>query len=161
MERDLGTICQPKRSGTIFISPHFMIPGTFWGKPALCEAQPAARMGNVFVYRGTFDLPGMAAGGLYGHGMEKLYADKPDLKAAEEAFRKSAEMDPTAFFVHIELGNLLLKRGEREGAWGAYANALKYAPDDPAIRQPIEQQMEQMRSQPAGEIRALRDPFME
>jgi hypothetical protein len=40
-------------------------------------------------------------------------------------FQQSAGLDPNAFFVHIELGNLLLKRGAREQALQAYTNALK------------------------------------
>ena len=77
------------------------------------------------------------------------------------AFQQSAEMDPTAFFVHIELGNLLLKRGARELALRAYSDALKYAPEDALIRQPIEMQIERITHQSLGEIPPLRNPFLE
>jgi hypothetical protein len=70
-------------------------------------------------------------------------------------------MDPTAFFVHIELGNLLLKRGAREAALRAYSDALRFAPEDALIRRPIEMQIERIARQPLGEIPPLRNPFLE
>jgi hypothetical protein len=161
MQRDLKRLSQPERSGTIFIRSPFLCPNTFWDRRAFREATPAARFGNLFVYQGTFLSPADAAAALYFHGIEKLYADKPDDAAAEEAFQQSTEMDHTAFFVHIELGNLLLKRGAREGALRAYSDALKYAPEEALIRQPIEDQIARIAHQPLGEIPPLRNPFLE
>jgi hypothetical protein len=65
------------------------------------------------------------------------------------------------FFVHIEVANLLLKRGAREDALGEYSAALKYAPDDRLIRGAIEGQIQRLKAQPQGSIPALRNPFME
>ena len=161
MQRDLKRLSQPQRSGTIFVRSVFLSPSTFWDRRALREATPATRFGNVFVYRGTFLSPADAAAALYFHGIEKHYADKPDDAAAEEAFQQSTEMDPTAFFVHIELGNLLLKRGAREGALRAYSDALKYAPEDALIRRPIAEQIERIAHHPDGEIPPLRNQFLE
>jgi hypothetical protein len=70
-------------------------------------------------------------------------------------------MDPTAFFVHIELGNLLLKRGEREKASEEYSEALTYAPPIRLIREPIEQQIARIARPPDGEIPPLRNPNLE
>ncbi len=161
MQRDLKRLSQPELSGTIFVRSAFLSPNTFWDRRALREAPPATRFGNVFVYQGTFLSPADAAAFLYFRGIEKHYADKPDDAAAEVAFQQSAEMDPTAFFVHIELGNLLLKRGAREEASRAYSDALKYAPPDALIRKPIAEQIERIAHQPAGEIPPLRNPFLE
>ncbi len=137
------------------------LDGFFWDRSALRQATPAARFGNLFVYRGTFLLPGDAAAALYFHGIAKVYADKPDLDAAEQAFRQSLELDPTAFFVNIELGNLLLKRGAREPALLAYSDALKRAPEDQLFRQPIEQQIARFGDPSFLEIPPLRNPFLE
>jgi hypothetical protein len=161
MQRDLKRLSQPERSGTIFIRSSFFSPGTFWDRRAFREATPAARFGNLFLYQGTFFSPADAAAALYFHGIEELYADQPDDAAAEKAFQQSAQMDPTAFFVHIELGNLLLKRSAREAALRAYADALKFAPDEALIRKPIEMQIERITHQPPGEIPPLRNPFLE
>jgi tetratricopeptide (TPR) repeat protein len=165
-QRDLRRLSQPERSGTTFVRSSFLAPNTFWDRRAFREAVPAARFGNLFVYQGTFLSPADAAAAfartpLYFNGIEKLYTDKPEEAAAEKAFQQSAEMDPTAFFVHIELGNLRLKRGTREGALQAYSDALKYAPDDALIRQPIELQIERMAHHSPGEIPPLRNSFLE
>jgi len=120
-----------------------------------------ARFGNLFVYHGTFLSPADAAATLYFHGIAKVYADKPDLVAAEEAFRQSAQMDPSGFFVNIELGNLLLKRGAREEALRAYSDALKSAPNDPVVRVPIEKQIARFAGPQSAQIPPLRNPFLE
>jgi hypothetical protein len=161
IERDLPRLSQPQMSGTVFVESNFLSPNTFWDRRALREATPVARFGNLFVYHGTFFSPGDAAAALYFHGIEKVYAEKPELFVAEQSFRKSLEMDPTAFFVDIELGNLLLKNGAREQALRAYSDALKYAPEDEFFRQPIKEQIARFASSPGTEIPPLRNPFLE
>jgi tetratricopeptide (TPR) repeat protein len=160
-ERDLKRISLPERSGTIFAGPWTLVRSPIWDLPAFREATPVARFGNLFVYRGTFHLPGLPAAALYWRGVEKVYADKPDEKAAEEAFRQSEKLDASVYFVHIELGNLLLKRGEREEALREYSEALKDAPEDTLIRKPIEEQIKRMTQQADGKIPPLRNPYME
>jgi len=103
----------------------------------------------------------LAAATLYYYGKEKLYADKPDAAAAEKMFQQSAELDPNAFFVHIELGNLLLKRGAREEALQAYTKALKYSLEDRLVRRPIEEQIARIARNPNGEIPPIRNPGLE
>jgi hypothetical protein len=161
MKRDLPRLSQPERSGTIFAETNLLSPNTFWDRRSLREATPVARFGNLFIYRGTFFSPADAAAALYFHGIAKVYADKPDLVAAEQAFRKSLEIDPSAFFVNIELGNLLLKRGARQEALRAYSDALQYAPEDQFFRQPIGKQIARFGRQPTAEIPPLRNPFLE
>jgi len=161
MERDLKQLSQPDRSGTIFVTPTLVLASQWWDCPALREATPVTRFGNLFVVRGNFHVPGLAASALYGHGTEKLYAEKPDEVAAEDAFRKSVALDPNAYFVYIDLGNLLLKRGAREEALQMYSNALKYAPADPLIQKPIKEQVEKLAHSSDGRIPPLRNPSME
>jgi hypothetical protein len=161
MQRDLARISRPERSGTLFVGSTGLFRSPIWDLPALRNATPVARLGNVFVYRGTFHLPGLAAGALYWRGVEKLYADKPDEVAAEQLFQKSVETDSSAYFVHIELGNVRLKRGAREEALREYSDALKYAPEDWLIRQPIEEQIRRFSRSAADNIPPLRNPFLE
>jgi hypothetical protein len=161
MGRDLPQLSQPERCGTFFIGSQMLTPTLFWDRKAFREATPVARFGNLFVYHGKFFSPADAAAALYSYGIETLYADKPDLVAAEQAFRRSTQTDPTAFFVNIELGNLLLKRGARKEALQAYSNALKYSPDDLLVRQPIERQISRFAAPTSGEIQPLRNPYLE
>ena len=59
---------------------------------------------------------------------------------------------PSAFFAHIELGNLLLKRGAREDALRGYSEALQHAPNDPVLRRSIEEQMKRVSTEPLDHI---------
>jgi hypothetical protein len=161
LQRDLGRLSQPDWSGTIFVAPVSPVASPYWDLTALRDATPNARFGNLVVYQGTFHLPGLAAAALYYYGTRKLYADKPDEAAAEKMLQQSVQLDPNAFFVHIELGNLLLKRGARKEALQAYTDALKYSPEDRLIRQPIEEQVARIARQPLGEISPLRNPGLE
>jgi hypothetical protein len=68
---------------------------------------------------------------------------------------------PTAFFINIELGNLELKRGEREAALASYRAALNGAPDSPSIRQPIEDQIHALANSSTTAVPPLRNPFLE
>jgi tetratricopeptide (TPR) repeat protein len=147
-KRDLQVLSQAERTGL------------FWDHPALRTATPVARFGNLFVYQGTFNIPADAAAFFYFDGIKKLYADQPDLAGAEKDFQQSVQFDPTAFFVHIELANLLLKRGARDEALREYSQSLKYAPQDQIIRQPIEEQIQRVNAQPSNTI-PLRNPFLE
>jgi hypothetical protein len=151
----------PQRSGTIFVAPFYLIPAPYWDRPALRAATPIARFGNLFVLRGDFSMPGQAASYLYWLGIEKLFGEKTDVAEAEKAFRRSIELDPTAYFVYIDLGNLSLKRGSREDCVRYYSQALQYAPDEPALRSAILKQIQLVSRDPLAGVSPLRDPNME
>ena len=90
--------------------------------PALREATPTARFGNLFVFRGSFFVPGLIAEERYWTALSKLYSEKPDISAGEALLRQSAALDPNAFYVNIHLGTVCLRRGSRFGVfewtWG-------------------------------------------
>jgi len=115
-------------------------------------------MGNLFIFRGTLNLPGQAASEFYWRGINRIYGRNPNDAEAEEAFRRSVELDPTAYFVHIQLGNLYLKSRSREKCVRAYSEALKYAPEDRAIRSALQNQIERVSRDDLAEVSPLRDP---
>jgi tetratricopeptide (TPR) repeat protein len=160
-KRDSSLIELPERSGTIFAGPSAFVRNSYWDGAALREAQPVRRLGNLFIFRGTFYLPGEAASDFYWRGIRDIYGEKPDDAEAEKAFRHSVALDPTAYFVHIELGNLYLKRGSREECVRAYADALKYAPEDLGIRSELQNQIQRVSREALAGFRPLRDPHME
>ena len=125
------------------------------------EAKPAERLGNLFIFYGTLNLPGQAASEFYWDGINRIYGGTPNEAEAEEAFRRSAELDPTAYFVHIQLGNLYLKSRSREKCVHAYSEALKYAPEDPKIRTALQNQIQRVLRENLAEVNPLRDPHME
>jgi hypothetical protein len=159
--RDAALIELPERSGTIFAAPSDLIPISYWDSAALRAATPVGRRGNLFIYQGTFYLPGQAASDLYWRGIYSIYGKKPDGAEAEKAFRRSVELDPGAYFVHIQLGNLYLKRASREECVRAYSDALKYAPDDAEIQSELRSQIQRVSQEDLARVSPLRDPFME
>ena len=161
MKRDIKRLSDPERWGTIFTTPPVVLPSPWWDCQALREAAPVTRFGNLFVLNGKFHVPGLAASAVYWEATKKLYTEKPDDAAAEELFRRSAELDPTAYFVFIDIGNLLLKRGAREQALQAYTDALQHAPNDQLIQKPIREHIEKLSHSTEGKIPPLRNPAME
>jgi hypothetical protein len=75
--------------------------------------------------------------------------------------KQSIALDPKAFFVDIELGNLLVKRGAREDALSAYSAALQHAPNDADLRHSIEDQIKRVSTEPLNQVPELRDPLLE
>jgi len=147
--------------GTVFAPSTRLGRRLWWNADALRASTPVARFGNLFIFRGNFDLSGSLARTLYASGVYKEYAEKPDLAAAEHLFAESVQADPGAFFVYIELGNLALKRGSREEALRAYKEALSRAPDERMARQPIEDQIARFSAENPGQIPILRNPQLE
>lgn len=160
-KRDSALIELPERSGTIFAGPSDFLHSSYWDTAALREAKPVKRFGNLFIFSGTFYLPGQAASELYWGGVRKIYGSKPDDGEAERAFHRSVELDPTAYFVHIQLGNLYLKSRSREKCVRAYSEALKYAPADPELRSALQNQIRRVSREDLSEVNPLRDPHME
>jgi hypothetical protein len=160
-ERDEARLSSPIFSGTILMNARFLGEKPFWDSPDLRQATPTARFGNLLVFRGTFNSSSIFAGNLYFDAASKIYAEKPDLQAAERLLRQSINMDPSEFFAEIELGNVCMKRGSRENALHAYSDALQHAPNDPELRRLIEEQIKRVSSEPLGQVPELRDPFME
>ena len=160
-KRDAALTELPERSGTIFAGPSDFIRSSYWDAASLREAKPVKRLGNLFIFQGSFYLPGEAASDFYWRGIRDIYREKPDDAEAEEALRRSAELDPTAYFVHIEIGNLYLKRGSREECVRSYTEALKYAPEDPAIRAALQNQIQLVSHDTLESLRPIRDPHLE
>jgi len=161
MNRDEGRMTSGTFSGTVVISARAIARKWWWDLPALRSASPVARFGNMLVFRGTFDMRGRLARNLYSLGIVRAYAEKPDLEAAERLLRESAAADPSAFFVHIELGNIYMKHGSRDAALQAYESALEHAPDDLLLRRSIQDQIRLVSIQPLDQSPPLRNPALE
>ena len=160
-KRDETRRTSPKFSGTVLIDARFLGKKPFWDISSLRDAAPTARFGNLMVFRGNCACGPILAPGLYQDAISEIYTQKPDLEAAERLLRQSVSLDPSAFFVSIELGNVCLRRGSREDALHAYAEALQYAPNDPELRRALEEQIKNVFSEPLDQVPELRDPFLE
>ena len=159
--RDQSRLESATFSGTVIVDARFLGKFPFWDNVALRSATPAARFGNLMVFRGTCACGPILAGSLYQESLSEIFAEKPDWAAAQRLLEASVALDPSAFFVHIELANVYLAQGQRDRALQAYSDALRYAPSGPTFRQPIQAQIQKMSLGPAAHIDPLRDPFLE
>jgi Tetratricopeptide repeat len=160
-ERDQSRLESATFSGTVIVDGRFLGKFPFWDNAALRSASPATRFGNLLVFRGICGCGPILAASLYQESLSIVFAEKPDWTAAQRLLEESVALDPSAFFVHIELGNVYLMQGQRDRALHSYSDALKYAPSNPQFRGPIQAQIQRVFSSPAGHIDPLRDPFLE
>jgi hypothetical protein len=160
-KRDEDRITSSIWSGTIITEAKLISRRLWWDAPELREATPVARFGNLMVFRGQFRLPELEAAHFYYRARHELFSDHPDLTSAETLLRQSGALDPNAFFVNIELGNVCLRLGFREDALHAYSAALQHAPSDPDMRHSIQQQIQRVSVENLDQIPALRDPGIE
>jgi tetratricopeptide (TPR) repeat protein len=161
-ERDQAFLTSPIFTGTIMVSARRLGKKPFWDPAPLRAMVPTARFGDLLVFRGKCDCGAILAPRIYHHALSKIYAQKPDLAAGEQLLRQSLSFDPSAFFVDIELGNLYLKRGERDQALQAFSAALKYAPsNDAEMHHLIADEIQRISTQPVDKVPDLRNPLLE
>jgi hypothetical protein len=82
-KRDETLLASPVWSGTIMIEASSLGKRLWWDVGSLRAATPVARFGNVMIFKGAFAVPSAQAHTLYYLARQKLYAEKPDLEAAE------------------------------------------------------------------------------
>ena len=160
-QRDESRIESADFSGTVMVNGRLLAKMPFWDTASLRNRAPDARFGNLLIFRGHCACGSLLAQIVYGEAIERIYSESPDLPGAERLLRQSIRLDPSPFFVYIDLGNLLLKRGAREDALKTYSEALKRVPGDPGIRQAIGDQIQRVSSEPLDRVPELRDPFLE
>ena len=159
--RDLPRLESATFCGTVIVDARFLGKFPFWDNAGLRSETPAARFGNLMIFRGTCACGHILAGSLYQESLSEIFAEKPDWTSAQRLLEESVALDPSAFFVHIELANVYLAQGQRDRALQSYSDALKYSPDSPQLRLPILAQIQKVSSGSAGRIDPLRDPFLE
>jgi tetratricopeptide (TPR) repeat protein len=160
-KRDEVLLTSPVWSGTIIIDATELGKRLWWDNAAFRQGTPVARFGNVMVFRGTFVVPGAQAETLFISALRKLYVEKPDFETAEILLKQSALADPNAFFVNIELGNVCLRRGFRQDALRAYGEAFEHAPNDEALRDSIQQQINRVSIEALDRVPLLHNPILE
>jgi tetratricopeptide (TPR) repeat protein len=163
-ERDASRYEGNTVSGTIIIGANELGPKMFWdvGKP-LRPTQPVARLGNVFVFQGTFERPnGGISRMLYNRALYTyIYVPEPNIAEGIALLEKSVALDPTGFCSSLELGNQYLKLGKREDALRAYRIAFENAPQTDSIYDLLAEQVRRVESEPLENIATLRNPGIE
>ncbi len=163
-DRDYPKFEEPTITGTIMIGANELGERTWWdiGKP-FRASQPIARLGNFFVFQGTFERPtAMLARGLFYRTIHtNVYTTEPDIAAGIAGIERSLALDDSCFFVSLELGNQYLKSGDRENALRAYRLSYDRAPRTDSIYDLIAEQIKRLESEPLESISPVRNPGIE
>lgn len=160
--RDAAKLNSATLEATFIMSAKLISPRLWWDAgDQFRTATPAAQMGNLLVYKGTFDISFLKAGILYYDAIDDIYSDKPNTDEAIDLLTKSAALDPKAFFVSLELGNQYLKVGKREAAIEAYKTALANDPAKDEVWESLIRQVDLVAGEPLDQIAALRNPEIE
>jgi tetratricopeptide (TPR) repeat protein len=142
-------------SGWFFTEATSLAPHHRFDMPALREATPVARFGNLIIFHGTYHLPEYVAGSMYWRAKYLTYLQPPDPVKAEELFRRVIELEPHSYPVSIELGNCALKRQDVQGALVWYRKALEDAP--PQFRNNIAEQIAKLGTAGASTVPPLQN----
>ena len=148
-------------TGTIFIKSNFLQPQPFWDSPAFRATPPTDRRGNLLIYRGTFPCGGNLAPNVFFTAELKMHAGTPDYAEAERLMRIAIALDPSANFQQLELGNLCLRRGDKDEALQAYRSALENSVTENDTKERLREQIKRVSTEPLDQIPELRNPFTE
>jgi len=163
-QRDAARYEAETFTGTVMIGANELNEGMWWdvGKP-FRSAVPTRRLGNLFVFQGTFEMPrAMRARHIfYTTIYSTIYSKQPDPQAAIQGIERSLSLDDSCFFVSLELGNQYLAVGDRAKALAAYEKSLSRAPRSDSIYDQISDQVARLKSNPTDEIVPLRNPGIE
>jgi hypothetical protein len=163
-ERDFRRLEPETFTGTVLIGANELGENGWWdvGKP-FRSVQPTRRMGNIFVYQGTFEKPVAAIARyiFYRTIYSTIYTDQPDPQAAIAGIERSLALDDSCFFASLELGNQYLKVADRENALRAYRLSLSKAPTIDSIYDLIASQITRLENEPLDGITPLRNPGIE
>lgn len=163
-ERDGEALSEDTQTGTFIVGAKEMAPSLFWdiGK-RFRGSIPVARFGNLMVFRGTF--PGghsaQAASLFFGALYGAINTSEPNISAGIDMLNRSVTLDPSPFFVWLELGNQYLKIGDRENALRAYRVCYERSPQTDKIHQLIGEQIKLVEAGQLDQIAPLRNPATE
>lgn len=157
-ERDREKLDGDVHTGTFIMGATAIDDGPFQ------EAVPIARFGNLFIFRGTYNLstPKIKASRLYHRAVYRnIYTAEPNIEMAIQMLSESVDLDPTFFAAALELGNQYLKIGNREEALRAYRIAKENVPASDETGDLLVRQIERVETEPLDQIQPIRNPEME
>ena len=133
-------------SGTFFVGSLGVMRD--WRGSAFQKATPAGRIGNLLIYRGSFHMPWMRLDALLVRVQRDLFSAQPNAEDAERSLQKVLASAPETlnaypiygFLAKAQMGNVMLLRGDREGAKHFYESAISLTQSEPA-RQSLQAQI--------------------
>lgn len=151
-------------AGTFIMPTTNLVPDLYDKEDQLAvfrRAKPVARMGNILVYRGHFYLPHDRAFWMLGKGYRALYGPgKIDSTVAVRYLAAGVALYPNAFGVHWDLGNLYVRRNDRQKAIRSFELARQYCLDE-KLKPMLTAHIKRLQSGNLRRIPTLRNPKME
>lgn len=143
---------------------HIPDPQQQWDPEEVFRGQRLVqRLGNIEIWHGTQHLPDMRAQSLYNRVKEFVYRDgKQDWPRVAAKLTEVNTQLPWHVGAGVELGNALLRMGERDAARQTYQRLLVTADSqlDPLSRAALQRQVEALASS-KQDVAPLRNPWME
>jgi len=123
------------------------------------QEAPVERIGNLMIYRGTFHLPWLRETKLLLRARRFLAMPEPDFEQVQEALSEVLTINPNNFGALLQMGNLKLRRGERDEAVKFYSRAREQVSDNAGMSAALTRQIERLTSsEPIERIPPVRDP---
>jgi hypothetical protein len=139
--------------GTMFVSARWLAPRASYDFDMYRAATPVARFGNLLVYRGSFHVPWLSAA-------RKRAALDAGLAQPEQLLREIVAQYPADMRSWFELANLLLERGDREGAARAYEGARAQATPENPLGPVLSEQLARL-ARGERNVPPVRNPWLE
>jgi tetratricopeptide (TPR) repeat protein len=125
------------------------------------EAVPVDRIGNLLVFRGAFKLPWIREENLIRLARVCLLKVPPDVENAEAYDQQALLLNPKNFAALLSLGNIALRRGQREQALDYYGRARDEVQEELTMREALSTQIDRVSREPLDRIPSLRGTRVE
>ena len=163
-DKDSSRYVSSYLSGTFFMPTTALMPNLYDKEDQMAvfrQSKPVARMGNLLVYRGRFYLPHDRAYWLMGRGYRALYGPgKIDSTVAVRYLAAGVALYPNAFPVHWDLGNLYVRRNDRQKAIRSFELAHTYCLEE-TLKPMLTAHINRLRTGDIRRIPILRNPKTE
>ncbi|MET0412478.1 MAG: phospholipid carrier-dependent glycosyltransferase [Polyangiaceae bacterium] len=148
-------------SGTLFVNSRWLAPRPIYDYASLREGTPVARFGNLMVFRGEYRIPWLPAARRMDEAWEALYSEPKDSERAERLLSEAMALYPQDYGSSLELGNLLMARGDADGAMRAYRISREHAPPGDDIASVLERQIDALAQGQIANLAPIRNPWLE
>lgn len=148
-------------SGTLFVNARWLAPRPIYDYASLREATPVARFGNLMVFRGEYRIPWLPAARRMDEAWAALYSEPKDTERAERLLSEATALYPQDYGSSLELGNLLMAKGDADGAIRAYRVSREHAPPGDDIANVLERQIAALALGHIGSLAPIRNPWLE
>lgn len=146
--------------GTVFMNARELAVRPTYDLAAFRDAAPAARFGNLFVYKGRFEVPWLAAAEKRAEAVDALAPQHADTARAARLLAEVVAVYPQDYQSSFELGNLYVERGEIPAAIAAYELSRKHSPPGDRVAGLLTEQIQAL-SEGKSAPQTIRNPWAE